>query len=167
MPNISISTITSQMSWDPSSYRIQQLRQRHTEHKSTLNLHQLNFFPESSRSKTLTSTSNITGQRLLACSHKPAVVLHPLMCTTLRLLLLVLLGNLGRLTTHLSGTGQRSVNLTCRVPETKIQSIPTNPRTWVSQPRHPSRHGNCSKYYRKIPEKEKAQHKKLKEKTNS
>jgi len=46
------------------------------------------------------------------CSHKPTVVLHPLVSAALRLLLLVLLSDLGRLTTHLSGTGQRTVNLT-------------------------------------------------------
>jgi hypothetical protein len=39
-------------------------------------------------------------------SHKTAVVLHALVCATLWLLLLVLLRHLGRLTTHLPGTGQ-------------------------------------------------------------
>ena len=59
-----------------------------------------------------------------------AIVLHALVGTATWLLLLVLLSHLWCLTSHLSGTCQRSVNLTCSHSHTPISIAPlSNPNT--------------------------------------
>lgn len=61
--------------------------------------------------------------QVLTNVHETAVVLDTLHCTACGLLLLLLLGHLGGLATHLTGTSEGSVDLACKQQRRRSELI--------------------------------------------